>query len=576
MPLSTFYSPARAFLACAAILVGGSILSSPSLAAEGAVSSEILLEAPAQSVEDYIHEALKSSSHTRGYFKDIKALRAFYKVRDFKPYWTDRSRAKSNARDFLDILEESWTHGLNPYQYHLEEVNASIKSKQMQQLANLDVALSDAYIRLSQDLTGIRVNPASMKTSRRFWRKPYKADYVLALLSKQNNIENLMEIFEPQGETYKRLQKELKEIGAEEREAYEEILPIRIGKTLNPSDRHKGVPDLRLRLGLSQNQSEPYLYDDDLAEAVIEFQRKNSLKPDGLIGRQTLEILNKTRSTKMRQLIANLERLRWVEENKPDKFVVVNIPSATLWAVEGGDVQFEMPVIVGRKKRPTNMFITKIDGVRFNPTWTVPPTIKKEDILPKLRENPEYLSQKGMELVMGQGGDAMTIDPVSVDWSNISEDELKYFRMVQTPGRNNPLGRIRVLMPNQYNIYLHDTNQPHYFSRASRAASSGCVRMKEPEKMAEFIMKSRKGWGSEDMQKSLARGKMRDVFINDPIPVYLLYYTVWINEKDELVYGSDLYDHDKSLIKMLSDIDGILIPVDNRKSTKGAMSFVSN
>ncbi|MCB1651440.1 MAG: L,D-transpeptidase family protein, partial [Alphaproteobacteria bacterium] len=321
---------------------------------------------------------------------------------------------------------------------------------------------------------------------------------------------------------------------------------------------------------------DPYIYDDRLSAAVIEFQKQNGLKPDGIVGSQTLEILNKTNKQKIGQIIANLERLRWVEENKPDKFVVVNIPSATLWAVDGGKVQFEMPVIVGRKKRPTNTFVAQITGVRFNPTWTVPPTIKKEDILPKLKEDPEYLSSKGMELVSGVGENALTIDPASVDWAAISEDDLKQFNMVQTPGSHNPLGQIRVLMPNRYNIYLHDTNERGYFSRASRAASSGCVRLKEPKKMADFIMRSGKSWNDAQMESLLGAGKMRDVFIKNPIPVYLLYYTVWINEKGELVYGNDLYGYDKKLIKMLSDIDGILIPVDNNGSIRAAMSGLNN
>jgi murein L,D-transpeptidase YcbB/YkuD len=254
-----------------------------------------------------------------------------------------------------------------------------------------------------------------------------------------------------------------------------------------------------------------------------------------------------------------------VDENKPDKFVVVNIPSATLWAVEGGKVAFEMPVIVGRTKRPTNMFITEIQGVRFNPNWTVPPTIKRDDILPKLQADPEYLTHKGMELIGLTDQGRVSLDPASIDWSTITAEDLQSLRFVQDAGNNNPLGRVRVLMPNAYNIYLHDTNEKYYFDRSQRAVSSGCVRMKDPELMAEFIMKNRSSWEDGDMEAMFAHGKTRDVSIDTPIPVYLLYYTVWVNQKGDLVYGNDLYNHDESLIKMLSELDGIFIPVNNNE-----------
>jgi murein L,D-transpeptidase YcbB/YkuD len=168
-----------------------------------------------------------------------------------------------------------------------------------------------------------------------------------------------------------------------------------------------------------------------------------------------------------------------------------------------------------------------------------------------------------MQLISGVGEAAVTLDPLAFDWENITQEELKDLRMVQVPGAHNPLGRIRVLMPNSYNIYLHDTNEPQYFERASRAASSGCVRMKDPERMANFILQGRKGWDARDLPEVLVDGETRDLFIPEPIPVYMLYYTVWINDQGDLVYGQDLYQFDENLIKMLKNIDGFFIPVDN-------------
>ncbi len=546
-------------IAASALLSGGIFISAPQAQQ---ITPEALLNEQA-GVRGTIQHSL-SSKEVRKTFKDVRALETFYLNRSYKPYWVNKSRTKSNGHDLVQIIEKSWIHGLNPYSYHLEKIHALTDTEDQSDLADLDVLLSDAYVRLGQDLTGIRVDPKFMKSHKRFWKASLPADELLGFLEEKRNIERLVDSFEPKGQTYKRVQKELLSQIGREPEPYEVVLPIKIKGLLNPMRRDDRVPDLRLRLGAGGPQTQDeFLYDDKLAAAVIRFQRENGLKDDGVVGPQTLDILNRTRGQKIEQLIANLERLRWVEEDKPDKFVVVNVPSARLWAVEDNRVAFEMPVIVGRKNRPTNIFQTEIHGVRLNPDWTVPPTIKKDDILPKLMENPDYLTSKGMQLISGRGKDAMTLDPMAFDWENISPKELRDLRMVQMPGAHNPLGRVRVLMPNSYNIYLHDTNERHYFERANRAASSGCVRMEDPERMANFILKERSGWDEHDLGQRLADGKKRDIFIAEPIPVYLLYYTVWINDLGRFVYGQDLYQFDKSLIKRLKDIDGFFIPVDN-------------
>ena len=201
--------------------------------------------------------------------------------------------------------------------------------------------------------------------------------------------------------------------------------------------------------------------------------------------------------------------------------------------------------------------------MRLNPTWTVPPTIKKEDILPKLKEDGGYLDSKGMELVYGHGSDALTLDPTAIDWNSVTEDELKTLRMVQVPGAHNPLGDYRVLMPNSYNIYLHDTNERHYFDTPGRAISSGCVRMKRPREMADFILREKRGWTPEKTQKVLDKGELSDLYVQNVIPVYIVYYTAWVDEGNGVVFGNDLYGYDEEIIKMLTNLDEIFIPVDN-------------
>ncbi len=556
------------YLSVAAVLsIGTSVYSSSvfadRLATYDGVSAEALLTQKAG--VDGALEALVHSKEVKAFLSNHKALVDFYTAREFEPMWVGSNRVKSSGKDMFELVEESWLHGLNPYAYHMEALSARMNERGQDNLAYVELLLTDAYLRLGHDLSGIRVNPARFKSHKRFWKQPLSSDVLLSNLQQYGrDIDGLVNGYAPRGQTYKALQKELEALAGAEPEPYEAFLPIRPRGLLKPFERDQAVPALRVRLGIDAPQTEDeLLYDDQLAAAVIKFQRDNDLTDDGLVGKQTLEILNKSRKDRINQLIANLERLRWVEDEKPEDFVVVNVPSATLWAIEDNRVAFEMPVIVGRSKRPTNIFRTEITGLRLNPDWTVPPTIKKEDIVPKLQEDPEYLMQKGMQLISGRGEGAMTLDPASMDWTEVSEEELTALRMVQVPGRNNPLGLYRVHMPNSYNIYLHDTNEKYLFDRASRAVSSGCIRMKDPERMAHFIMKQRPGWSQDRHDRILASAEKTDLYIRDPIPVYILYYTAWLDSSGRIIYGQDLYDFDRNLIKMLRDIDGIFIPVDN-------------
>ncbi|MFK7839220.1 MAG: murein L,D-transpeptidase [Bdellovibrionales bacterium] len=522
------------------------------------------VETPAEDVQldiqgDTLYALLEKGNVAGERLNHLATLRSFYNQRNFQPVWLKRDRLNDDAREIIKIFETSWSHGLNPFSYHLNAIRSLSSQSTSNSYFAIEVLLSDAFIKLGQDLTGIRIDPSELKSHKRFWQKPLTADYLLSLLG-SDDVDDVIASIGPRGETYNRLRKELVSLVEEKPEPYEAILPIRLSGSLRPYEQHSAVRDLRVRFNV---RGEGNLYDDVLAAAVLRFQKENNLEPDGIIGSATLRVINQTRKQKIHQIIANLERLRWVPEDKPDKFVIVNVPSAMLWAVEDNRVAFDMPVIVGRKKRPTNIFITEITGIRLNPTWTVPPTIKKEDILPELIEDARYLDSKGMELVYGRGKDALTLDPTAIDWTTVSEDELKSLRMIQVPGAHNPLGYYRVLMPNSYNIYLHDTNERHYFSKPGRAVSSGCVRLKDPRRMADFILREKRGWSDEKTDKVLDSGDLSDLYVQNTIPVYIVYYTAWVDDDGSVVLGHDLYDYDEKVIKMLSNLDEIFIPVDN-------------
>jgi len=498
-----------------------------------------------------------------------KTVDAFYQSREGKPYWVRGNRLNNAGRDLFEVLNQSWTQGLNPQNYNMGEIMQMVGTKGRNRVPGtkedafyLELLLMDGYINYVQDMTGMRVRAYDVGLSSSDWRQPANKVQALSFLSGAGDVERFMDGLEPKGQTYQKLKGELIRLVHEANEKGEVAMtPIRMSGVLRPGRGHRAVPLIRARLGLEPvEQTHSYTYDKSLVSAVRVFQTERGLRPDGVIGPKTLSVLNRGLRDKINQVIVNMERLRWVEDRKPPRFVVVNIPSATLWALEDGKVQFEMPVIVGRRKRETPVFRTNIIGVRFNPTWTVPKTIKEKDFLPKLKQNASYLTSKGMELYQGYGAGSQTLDPTAVNWEEISQDELRALRFVQTPGKHNPLGLIRVLMPNKYDIYLHDTNHPSLFNSSNRAQSSGCVRMRYPEKMAHFILKGREGWSNDKMLSLLKRGRTADLTNKYKIPVFFLYYTTWIGDAGEVVYGEDIYKRDVRLLRALQKIDGIMIP----------------
>ena len=491
-------------------------------------------------------------------FLDKQAVSEIYEQRSFKPIWVGRKKNMQKSQEILDVLEASWAHGLNPDNYHVSLIRELIANPSVDK-AQLELIITDAVMRYGHDVTGMRINPSSIAQKQEYWRESLNGKAVMEKVLSSHNPAKALAQLAPNTRLYNALKEELVRLSSEEN-SYDHILPLRFGGDHHfaPGERHRDVKSLRIRLGMPEGESSAY--DDDTAAAVMSFQRKHGLETDGIIGPQTLAVLNRTNKDKMEQVIANLERLRWLDQNKPEKYIVVNIPQQLLWAVNQGDVEHEMKVVVGQPRRKTKEFKTEVTGVRLNPTWTVPLRLKMEDFLPKLLDNPDYLTNKRINVIRGVGSNAEYLDPHDIEWSDVDRSEMNQLRFVQSPGSNNALGQVRILMPNQYNIYMHDTNHPEYFERDQRTYSSGCIRLSEPQKLAHFVMDGTEGWSEQKMQNIIASGKRTDISIDESFPVYIIYQSIWLDQQNRIVYGSDVYKRDQSLIKVLANIDGYLLP----------------
>lgn len=520
-----------------------------------AIALGLSLSSPVSSQPSAVANGLTDSQ--KYYNPDL--LVSYYSGRNMETIWVRGATSfQPRIEAVSKILNDSWTHGLNPAHYRVTEIAELSKNLTAESRLQLDLVISDAVIRYAHDLTGMRGKAQAEEKKLKYWREPLETAQILKMVSDAVDPVAAIRGLEPSYALYQSLQAELVRLS---KLPAEDTKPVILGKMLKPGKSNPQVPVIRAKMGLPASDKNANTYDEALSVEIIKLQKRYGLETDGIIGERTLELINLTNDDKMMQIIANMERLRWVGQERPEKYILVNIPSASLWAVNGGEVKLEMPVIVGKTARPTFSFKTEITGVRFNPNWTVPPTIKSEDLLPALRRDPYALQKRGINLK--QGGE--WVDPTQVNWNTISSRELHSINMVQQPGEDNPLGKVRVIMENPYNIYLHDTNHREMFSKKERNLSSGCIRVSKPEDLANFILSGNDGWNAEKTAKSINSGKMRDIKTDVNIPVYITYQTVWLSTDGRLIYGRDIYGQDKKLAAMLKNSDAIHIPKNEQK-----------
>ena len=283
-----------------------------------------------------------------------------------------------------------------------------------------------------------------------------------------------------------------------------------------------------------------------LQAAVKRFQSYNGQTPDGVVGESTRTALNVSAAERVNQIVANMERWRWLPDDLGERHVIVNIPGYSLKALDKGEVALRMPVIVGSVERPTPVFSHRITHLVFNPTWTIPPTVARNDILPKLLRNPAYLKEHDIKLFDSWAPGARPIDSRSVNWRDVGSRITRY-RMRQDPGPKNSLGRIKYMFPNDFDVYLHDTPARDKFAQVERGLSSGCVRVGDPAALTAFLMEGMDDWPVERRTQVLDAGETKTVWLRQSVPVHLTYQTVYFDEAGKIHFLEDIYGRDDRL-----------------------------
>jgi murein L,D-transpeptidase YcbB/YkuD len=560
-------------------------------ATDASSASEVAYAAPempqadpafAAAVETLLAEGLSDQDSGLPFVSSARreAVAAVYAQRQFVPLWSDGGAVSDAARGLVERLGEASRDGLSPDDYALPADVLPVSGPlSADQAARFDVLLSLALVEYADHAQAGRVDPSSL--SRNITASPVHPDpaTALAAISGAQDPVAALDAFNPPHPGFQALRRKLAELTSPDAAAK---LPPKVpaGKTLKKGMRDPRVAVLRERLGLKSEPVaklpdaeetasadtsaaaepqasgsgegaetaggfDPEVFDETVKEAVSAFQEENGLHADGIVGPRTLLALNAVADDGMAvsDVIANMERWRWMPRDPGQFHVLVNIPEFKARLIRDGKQVYETRVVVGKPSNQTPVFSDEIDHLIVNPYWNVPYSIASQELLPAVRANSSYLSKRNYEVVTG----GRVVDPSAIDWSGVN---LRTVRIRQRPGRGNALGNIKFMFPNRHSVYLHDTPSKRLFGRSSRAFSHGCVRVQDPFAFADALLQLDPDWNASRL-KAMVGGSEKRVNLSSHIPVHLAYFTAFVDENGNLQRRPDIYGHNATLTKAL-------------------------
>lgn len=478
----------------------------------------------------------------------------FYRERDYRPGWTSGIGARREAFELEVALDRGVQDGLtrNPVEARrIKELLGMLRPSifgpvpEPRRLAELDVLLTRSYFAGATQMVSGRVRARDLPID---WRTgPRRVDLVRALEQTLHDrkVTGSLRRLDPPHPGFAALRAAL--------DRYRAISggggwrTVRPGGLLASGHESARVAELRARLAAEDDLGPPRAdslrFDESLRQAVLRFQRRYGLDTTGVVGAAEVEALDVPASARVRQIELNLERWRWVPDSLGERYLLVNIPEFTLRVFEHERAVSAMRVVVGKRTWPTPVFSAQVRYVVFNPLWNVPARIAANEVLAQVQQDPEYLARNDIRVYEGTERDAVEVDPASIRWGMLSPDEMPYtFR--QDPGPANPVGHVKFMCPNPFNVYLHDTPSGQYFRRIERAFSHGCVRVEKPLVLAEYVLGGRPEWDRKGIVAAIDTSSNQAVTVPAPLPVHLLYFTAWVNEQREVEFRRDIYGID--------------------------------
>jgi L,D-transpeptidase YcbB len=475
------------------------------------------------------------------------ALKAHYVDNAGTIYWVGTGRMTPFIQRLLDAEDD----GLNPSDYPVDtliDVRDEIDPNNPMSAARAELYFSAFFVAYAADLKTGRVIP--QKVDPRLFRNR-KTVNVLGILTDMNKYREptrYLNVFEPKNPQYQALKKLLVEYRAIQ--AKGGWGTVDQGINLKPGMSDPRVVEIRRLLAATgdyewRTPGDPDLYDEQLAIGVKRFQARHGLEAKGLIGKQTIFAMNVPVEERVRQIMLNMERWRWLPENLGDYYFLVNIAAFELQRIQANTIIDRMDTVVGAPATQTPEFSDELEYVEFNPTWTVPYSIATMEMLPKLRRNPFAYADDFEVFIAGK-----LATWGSIDWSAYGSGNFP-FTFRQKPGPKNALGKVKFMMPNKHNIYLHDSPAKDKFLQTARAFSHGCIRLSRPIDLAYAMAPDLGGWSKARMDAAWASGKTTRAGFTDHIPVHLIYGTAFKGDAGMIEFRPDVYGRDRKLYNAL-------------------------
>lgn len=537
---------------------------------------------PAVAQEHMEHWLIEGARHVAGEvrLRHIRNMEPFYLRRNYQPVWLDSFELRPEAKELLEMLRETAVDDWRNYGYSLETLERETRrlTNVPEQATAMEVLLTDAFVTYAEQALNNELVPNADENDHPTVKKVVLSgddriteEQIIQLLHeavRQNRLDELLASMAPQHEGYRRLRAELKR--------YRDIdrtggwRPLSHELTLTAGDRHVDVPYLRWLLDQygdlpggtlswlipgeetiappgrekQPDLSKPeFLFDGPVRAAISNFQKRHKLEPTGSLNKETIDQLNVPPYQTAQRIALNMKRWRHLPSDLGDRHIMVNMADFSMRLMNNGSTELEMKVIIGRLNRRTPVMTDMMRIIEIAPTWTVPPRIASSYLLPKLKRNPDYLKQKGFDVLQWQNGSPVHVSADDINWKKYSARHLPY-TFVQRPGKLNALGTVKFLFPNDQSIYLHDTSSPELFAKDKRALSSGCVRVEHPRLLAEKLLQSQDGWHRGRIDEAIDHNRTSRIRIKNPVPVHLMYWTTWVDDDGQLQIREDIYQRD--------------------------------
>ncbi|SCZ58147.1 L,D-transpeptidase family protein [Thiohalomonas denitrificans] len=471
-----------------------------------------------------------------------------YSSRGYTPLWFDSRGLNPRAREFLTWLANE-RHGLEyartPY-IPLGEVSS-------ERIAAVELQLTHALLVTASELYRGQTDPYRVDPSWH-WQRDYLAPgRIIELLADGQSVATVLDSLAPQATGYRQLRRALRDYRAAARMGGFHYLPP--GESLKRGDRQPRIATLRRRLAQSGDLSladvpDPGFFDGQLERGVRLFQARHGLRVDGRVGPDTRAALNVPVEERLAQIRASLERWRWMPRTEAQRFVMVNVAGFRLSLYDADREQLNMRVIVGRaeKEWETPAFSSPIRYLVLNPGWVIPEAIARDELLPRLLSDPSYFARQGIQVSREGHPVELTRDDVLAALQLDREEPFPY-RLEQEPGSRNALGQIKLVLPNRFAIYLHDTPDRHLFTRRDRALSHGCIRLEKPFALAAALLDDT--WGSGRLLEAAESGAWKKITLPEPVPVHFVYQTAWVDSEGRVQFRDDVYGRNRELIAAL-------------------------